>query len=235
MSTEGIKVTAIIVAAGKGTRFNDKGNKPFVDFCSKPLVCHCIDLLSACKDVDEIILAVAPENISAATQMLERTGKGKVSKIVAGGDTRQMSVYNALKSCDFDNSSIVLVHDGARPCVPVKLTQEIINTTAACGACVPGLTPKATVKQVDEDNTACRTINRATLRLVQTPQGFMGQQLLEAYEKFKDRLSDFTDDASIAEAAGMKVKIIPGDERNIKITTPIDQQLGELFISSCME
>jgi len=153
----------------------------------------------------------------------------KVSKVIAGGLKRQDSVWEGLKYLKSEDG-LVMVHDGVRPFVSQEILEKSIQETSRSGATIASVPVKDTVKMASEQGEVIETLDRNALWAVQTPQTFNYDILKSAYEKaFKDRFYG-TDDATLVERLGVKVKIIPGSYENIKITTPEDLALGEAIL-----
>lgn len=216
-----MKVTAIIVAAGKSKRIKDKIPKQFIEIGGKPVLCHTLQGFEDCTEVDEI-LPVVPEDWLAycSAEVVDKYGFRKINKVISGGEKRQDSVYKGLLAAPKD-TSIVLIHDGVRPLVRVSKIGESIELCKECKAVILAVPIKETVKRV-EDESVHTTLNRERLWTAQTPQTFDCKLLLDAYEKAKSDGFVGTDDASLVERMGIEVKILKGDYDNIKITTPED-------------
>lgn len=157
--------------------------------------------------------------------MVREFGIRKVSNIVPGGKTRQESVANGLAFVSSD--TFVAVHDGARPFVSPQKIDELINACLKFGAVAPGIVPKDTVKVTDSDGLVSDTPSRSSLRLIQTPQVFKADILIPSYIRAKEAGYIGTDDCSVVEHFGASVKIIDGENTNIKVTTPEDLPVAE--------
>jgi 2-C-methyl-D-erythritol 4-phosphate cytidylyltransferase len=152
-----------------------------------------------------------------------------------GGSERQYSIENALQHPALAPAEVVLVHDAVRPFASSALVDALISEARVHGAAVPGLVPADTMKQVSNEGFVLRTIPRNDLRIIQTPQAFTIQVLRDAYAKARRNNLLGTDDASIVEAAGYAVKVIPGEEDNFKITTKSDWERAERVIDARMK
>jgi 2-C-methyl-D-erythritol 4-phosphate cytidylyltransferase len=219
------RVAAIVVGAGSGQRMGT--DKIFTRLAGKPVIAWSLDVLQGCQAISEIILVLHKDKIEIGKKMVAERGLTRVSAICAGGRLRQDSVKNGLqevKGCRW-----VLVHDGARPFLTNKLIADGIEAVKQTGAAVAAVPVQDTVKEVDEEGLVTRTLERGLLRLVQTPQVFRADILKEAYMALD---GEFTDDAAVVHRAGYKVKLYPGDYRNIKITTPEDLLLAEMTARS---
>ncbi|MEA2014720.1 MAG: 2-C-methyl-D-erythritol 4-phosphate cytidylyltransferase, partial [Thermodesulfobacteriota bacterium] len=177
------------------------------------------------------IVLVVPEDDMAYVrdEIIDKYGVSKVKHIRAGGGTRQDSVRNGLEMTD-DSDDVIVIHDGVRPFPPQRLIDLSISEAAGCGAAVPAIPLKNTLKIVDEDGIIIETPGRNNLRLAQTPQAFRREIILDAYRSADKDGFYGTDDASLVERLGVPVKTIPGLYDNIKITTPEDLALGELLL-----
>ncbi|MBO8131238.1 MAG: 2-C-methyl-D-erythritol 4-phosphate cytidylyltransferase [Candidatus Marinimicrobia bacterium] len=223
-----MKISGIIVAAGSGKRMGKLLPKQFITIAGRSIVSYTIENVSKCINLIELILVI-PEGYD--TNKLPKDIQNKVDvpvKIIQGGPERQFSVYNALKNVSNDADSI-LVHDGVRPFVSQSLLKKLINELKNCDGVFPGLSPKETIKEINK-NLVIKTRDRSKLVSVQTPQIFKKEILLKAYNYAIRNNIIGTDDAYLVEKIGGKVKVIPGEEINIKITTPIDLEIAEIII-----
>jgi 2-C-methyl-D-erythritol 4-phosphate cytidylyltransferase len=219
------KVSAIIVAAGAGTRFG--AAKQFVPLKGKPLVEWSLARFEEHGMVDEIVLVLpekGPEGAYASRY-------GKIRAVVEGGARRQDSVFAGFRTVSPDETEIVLVHDAARPLFSADLISRIIKATLARGSAVPALTVEDTVKEVEEGEVV-RTLNREKLVRVQTPQGFLYRILKEALARAREEGFYGTDEAMLVERAGKRVAVISGDPWNIKITSPSDMKIAEALLGA---
>ncbi len=211
---------AIIVAAGQGRRFG--GLKQFMAFRGKPLFLHSISAFEACKNIAEIVLAVPHAKISFAWRAVRNAGLSKVHTIVAGGARRQDSVRNALSAVS-QTRGIVAVHDAVRPVVTVPMINKGIRLCRQHRAVVFGVPVSDTIKYV-KNHIISRTIPRDNIFTVQTPQFFNLDLLIQAFGQAGAK-REFTDEAALMESQGIKVRLFPGDPRNIKVTTKQDLSL----------
>lgn len=219
-------LAAIIVAAGASSRM--KGiNKQFLEIGSVPVIAKTLLVFEKSEIIKNIILVARDEDIFALQLISEKYSISKLSDIVCGGKTRQESVLKGLSRLT-DKDKKVLVHDGARPFI----TEQIINSVSKALGIFPAVTCavslKDTVKETDENDVVIKTLKRDSLKAVQTPQGMWVKEYKEAIEKLGD-ISAFTDDTSIMEAAGFKVKTVEGSYKNIKITTPEDIAIAKIL------
>jgi 2-C-methyl-D-erythritol 4-phosphate cytidylyltransferase len=222
------KVQAIVPAAGSGTRFKSKTPKQFVSLLGKPLIVHTLKRLAQSRLIESIIIVAPAKDIKTFIKLIGQYRLSKIKTIVVGGKTRFESVTNGLKAVD-SNTDIVLVHDGVRPLVTMKMIDESIKLCHNSAAVVAAVPVKPTIKRVHvKTMTVKETLPREELWEIQTPQTFKKAILVKAHKRAKDK--NATDDASLVEAIGMKVKVILGDYKNIKITTLEDFKLAEQFL-----
>lgn len=214
------KIEAIIVAAGKSSRIGR--DKLYVTLGGKPLIFYTIEAILPY--VFSIILVVKEERLN----WWHVNNKFGIKKIVIGGKERQDSVWAGLKNLEED-SAFVLIHDGARPFVKKGLIERVIEGAKKYQAVVPGIKSSSTIKSV-KDGWAINTLNRDDVWLIQTPQCFKREIIVSSYKKAYNEGFYGTDCAHIVEKGGFKVKVIVGDEKNIKITTPFDLKLANFLI-----
>jgi len=219
-------VVAIVPAAGCGKRLGSKVRKPFVTLGGRPLVVHALKTLAACASIDAIIVAAEASQVRSFEKLVGKYRIGKVAAIVAGGRTRYDSVKNCLARIgpSFD---IVVIHDGARPLVEKKTIAGAIRLARAHGGCIVAVPESDTIKLVDKAMYIQKTLDRSRIFRAQTPQVFRTGLIKKAYALKGDTA---TDDASLVEAAGGRVKILAGPYRNIKVTTKEDLLLAEVLL-----
>ena len=215
------KVAAVIVAAGSGTRAGPTDRpKQFRPIGGEPMLRRTLLRFSEA-GLGGLIQPV----IRSGDDALYRDAAAGIDTLapVEGGATRQASVRAGLEALSAQAPDIVLIHDAARPFASAALIARAIAAAQATGAAIPALAVTDTVKSVDANGHVDKTLDRATLRLVQTPQAFAYRPLREAHARAHAQgRADFTDDAALAEWAGMKVTVFPGEAGNIKITEPRD-------------
>lgn len=227
--------SAIIVAAGKGLRMGSDTKKQYLLLKGIPILTRTITVFHGSKDIRKIIIVVPEDDIEyCKSKMIEPFGLADKIHLVAGGNNRQESVFNGLKYLNNmlgpKKDAIVLIHDGVRPFVNQEMISDCINTVGQSGACVPAIKIFDTVKKVLPNLDIQKTISREDLYLIQTPQCFYLKSIFEAFTYAIKTSFSGTDDASIFEHFGGKVKTIKGSKLNIKITTPEDLCLGELYL-----
>ena len=233
------KVTAIVPAAGLGKRFGQGGNKPFQMLGNKPLVVWIFEVLESINEIAEIIPVFKKDDMALGCNLLEKFKFSKVKRIAPGGKERQDSVYGALALIDKE-TDVVLIHDGVRPLIEKSIVEESISQLRRVDGVVVGVPLKDTIKEVrsqvsgvrrkGEEIIVKKTLNRSVLWAIQTPQVFKYSVLMKAYRKAMDERFYSTDDSAIVEKYGGKVKAIMGSYSNIKITTPEDLDIAELFL-----
>ncbi len=224
-------VSAIVLAAGKGSRMKSDKAKQFMDINSKPLLYYSLKVFDA-SVVDEIVLVTRSSDIDyVREEIVEKYGFQKVRKIVAGGKERFNSVSRGIKACDKRNK-IIMIHDAARPCVTNRMILDSISGARRYKACTVAMPVKDTIKIVDEEGFGIDTPDRRTLYQIQTPQTFDRETLEEAYERLRiSGDTDITDDTMIVERyLDIKSKMIEGSYENIKVTTPDDIALAEIYL-----
>lgn len=238
-----MKTTAIVLSAGRGTRMNSDVAKQYLPLMGRPVLFYCMDTFQK-SFIDEIILVCAKEDIEyCKEEIVDKYGFSKVSKIVPGGKERYNSVFNGLcaisdVSGKVSEESYVFIHDGARPFVDMDMLERVLDEVKVHKACITGVPVKDTIKVSDADGFVCDTPNRSSLYQVQTPQVFDYKLIKDAYKEVLDKEQELrekgvsiTDDAMIVEAVSdIKVKIVEGSYRNIKITTPEDMIVAASFI-----
>lgn len=222
------KVTAIILAGGKGKRMGGDVSKQFLELQGKPILYYTIKRFIDNANIHNIILVLPEDEIDYCKSIVLDKYNLKVDKIVFGGKERNDSVYNGLMAVE--ESQIVLIHDGARPFVSNRIINEGIEHARKYGAAACGVTPKDTIKVIDQFSFSKDTPDRSTLVAIQTPQCFNYNMILAAHELIRKEGSSVTDDTMVAEFYGEKVYIYNGDYTNIKITTPEDLILGEKLL-----
>ncbi len=222
-------VTAIIAAAGQGKRMGGGINKVFIPLSHCPMLVHSVRRFSECQGINNLVIVTAPEEIEKVKSILEDVEGLKPWRVTAGGTERQYSIANALAAVETD-ADIILVHDGARPLVECEIIEAAIAAAGKYGAAVVAVPVKDTIKQADENGFVTGTPDRKMLWSVQTPQAFSGQLLRRAYDLAAKEGFLATDDAGLVERLGVKVKIVAGNYRNIKITTPEDLVVAKALL-----
>src|SRR4051812_38350546 len=229
-----MKVAVILPAAGLGTRMG-KGaaeRKQFLLLDGSPILFHTIRKFLASDRVGEIVVAVRGEDREWVAEMVGQEFKGHRVRVVQGGDSRQQSVENALASLSPD-CELVAVHDAVRPFIDLETIHHVFDEAAAMGAAIVGVPAVDTVKQVIRGTSNVRiraTLPREKLVMAQTPQVFRYELLKRAFESARADGFVGTDESSMVERLDVEVSVVPGSDRNIKITKPTDMELAHLFL-----
>jgi 2-C-methyl-D-erythritol 4-phosphate cytidylyltransferase len=225
-------VSAIVPAAGQGIRLGCSLPKAFVSVAGKPLLEHTLLNLSKAFRFDEIIIAVSAKHIGRAEKLAAHTGLGNV-RVVRGGATRAESVLNALRTVR-NSSALVAVHDAARPLVSKRLVKALVAAAAECGAAIAALPATATVKRVRKGRVT-GTEDREALMLAQTPQVFRTKLLVARYARLGAKALKATDEAALFDGSGQTVRAVPGEVKNIKVTTPEDLKLFAYYLNNMLK
>jgi 2-C-methyl-D-erythritol 4-phosphate cytidylyltransferase len=217
--------TAIIVAAGKSERMGTGMDKAFLSLGSKPILAWSLIAFQTCIDIDSIILVVRKDQVLAAKSVIHMFGISKSFAIVAGGGKRQDSVMAGMAAMD-PETKMVVVHDGARPCVTPELISETVKYAKRNGCGIAASRIWDTVKYVERGNTVDHTLDRTKLWAVQTPQAFTADLLKRAYKAVVEKKATVTDEAGAVELLGETVRLVEWTRPNIKITTVEDMPLA---------
>lgn len=225
-----MKRYAVIVAGGRGVRMGADRPKQFLEIGGKPILRHTVERFLAFDPGIELILVLPKDQRDFWRDYCHENGFLERYTLVSGGITRFHSVQNALEYVRTDG--VVAVHDGVRPFVGTDLLARLYDAAEACEAVIPVLPVVESVRKVETDASGRETsvpVDRNGLVLVQTPQVFRSDVLKEAYRQpFRP---SFTDDASVVEAAGHPVELVPGERFNIKVTTPDDLVMAEKLLT----
>ncbi|MBU0647613.1 2-C-methyl-D-erythritol 4-phosphate cytidylyltransferase [Patescibacteria group bacterium] len=224
-----MKITAIILAAGRGTRMNAKTNKVFLTL-NQPIIAHTIRAFEKNPNITDIIIVTNPSEKQNIQNIISNQSFQKISKIISGGETRQESCYNGVMSTKPD-TDIIIIHDGARPFIRQETIDQSISDCQQYDVSVVGVPVKDTIKTADSNQFIEKTLDRSKLWAVQTPQVFMSSIIKKAHQQALADKFIGTDDTSLAERIGYKVKITPGHYDNIKITTPDDLIVAKNILS----
>lgn len=220
------RVGAIIVAAGQSARMAGI-DKTFAPLQGKPLIVHTLSHFQNFPSISEIVLVLAPQSLSLGKEVVAVHQLTRVSRICGGGETRRDSVRRGLEA--LHDCRWVLVHDGARPFLDGPFLERGLAAARETGAAVAGVPVKDTIKVVTAQGLVADTPPRESLWAAQTPQIFRYDLLLEAHQRSSSTLAA-TDDAALVEALGRPVSMFLGSYRNIKVTTPEDLALAEVFL-----
>lgn len=239
------RCTAIVLAAGGGSRMNSTVAKQFMLLGDKPLLWYALQAMEQSEIIDDCILVTGKEAVSyVKKEIVEKYGFGKVDRIIPGGRERWESVANAVAVLDSPERTVpnrdgyVFIHDGARPFLTETILRRTYETVRGYHACAAAMPSKDTVKLADEEGLALSTPDRRFVWSVQTPQVFDTELIVKAYGALRDKAERegfesvaVTDDASVVELfTNCPVKLTEGSYENIKITTPEDMRIAEVFL-----
>ena len=217
---------ALIVAGGNGSRMKSVIPKQFILLDGRPILMHTIEAFNKYSEHIKIILVLPKEEFSNWHTLVEDFHHEVEHQLIAGGQTRFESVKNGLNA--IENNGLVAIHDGVRPFVSEKLIDSCFSTAETNGSGVACVIPKDSVRKVIRSEN--EHVDRNTYRLIQTPQVFNILSIKRAYSQTSD--TSYTDDASVAEAAGQKIILVEGDYENIKITTPEDLVIAQALVNN---
>lgn len=229
------RVTAVLPAAGLGTRMGAETPKQFLALDGVPLLLFTLRRLAVCPLITDFVIATRAEEIESVTSSAEAEKFAQPVSVVRGGDTRQDSVANALAEVS-PESEFILVHDAVRPLVTVSQIERVIAEAEACDAAILGIPAMDTVKEVKRASLptdvalVTATIPRERVVLAQTPQVFRASLLLEAFARARQDGVTASDEAGLVERLGRDVHVVVGAERNLKITRPGDMELAEFYL-----
>jgi 2-C-methyl-D-erythritol 4-phosphate cytidylyltransferase len=229
------RITAILPAAGLGTRMGAETPKQFLELGGEPLVIFTLRRLAACAAITDFILATRADELSFLEDRVSKARLGRPARVVHGGETRQQSVANALKQVAAE-TEIVMVHDAVRPFVTLEQLDRLIAEARERGAVILGIPAIDTVKEVkraslpEDVARITGTIPRERIVLAQTPQAFRCGILREAFARAEADGVTASDEASLVERLGQDVYVVLGSERNLKITRPADMDLARFYL-----
>ncbi|MBK5252284.1 MAG: 2-C-methyl-D-erythritol 4-phosphate cytidylyltransferase [Peptostreptococcaceae bacterium] len=228
-------VTAVIAAAGSGSRMGNGVKKQYIELAGKPVLSYSLEVFLKMDEIDSVVLVIPEgDRVTVDNYVLKDLDiKGKII-LVNGGSSRQESVEKGIIAAPED-TEILVVHDGARPFVTEEIIAECIHKAKLYGACVAAVPIKDTVKQSLDGQFVDSTPRRDSLFSVQTPQAFNYELIRMAHEKAHAEGFEGTDDAMLVEACGGKVAISAGAYGNIKLTSPEDVALGEILVKNKRE
>ncbi len=221
-----MKKFAILVAGGSGNRMGTEIPKQFLELCGKPLLMHTIQVFFDYDSACEIILVLPEVQQKYWKELCMKHSFLPEHKIASGGETRFHSVKNGLKM--IDDEGIIFIHDGVRPLVSQETIRRCFEMAEKSGNAIPVLPVTESLRKLEGNQNI--TIDRSQYFSVQTPQTFRSEQILKAFDQDFDRA--FTDDASVVEKAGFTIFMVEGNPENIKITTPTDLIIAELFLKN---
>ena len=216
---------AVIVAAGTASRMGGI-DKVMAPLDGEPMIVRTVRTFQECDVISEIVIVTREDLILPISNLC--SGMDKVKAVVTGGKSRQESVELGMNALSKE-VKLAAIQDGARPLITWQVIDRVVRAANTFGGAVPGIPVKDTIK-VEIGGLVKETPDRKTLRAIQTPQVFDFDLLRAALKKAKEDGAEVTDDCSAVERLGMKVKIVEGDERNIKVTTPMDLKIAELLL-----
>jgi 2-C-methyl-D-erythritol 4-phosphate cytidylyltransferase/2-C-methyl-D-erythritol 2,4-cyclodiphosphate synthase len=222
-----VTASAIVVAAGSGTRMGTSARKAFIPLAGVPMVLHTVRAVSRADTIAGIVVVVGEADVGAAQSLLPRNEFPKVSAVVAGGVERQDSVYAGLRHSE--DVDLVVIHDGARPLVSPSILDAVVRAASKSGAASAGVPVRETVKEVKGD-FARGTVDRDRLWVAHTPQAFRSKLLRDAHEQARATGFRASDDAALVERQGHAVQMVEDSPANFKITVPDDLALAEALV-----
>jgi 2-C-methyl-D-erythritol 4-phosphate cytidylyltransferase len=223
---------AIVVAAGKGTRLGGNRPKQFLELDGIPVIIRTLRQFERCREIDEVVAVLPAEETAGFQSLAQQFELRKLSRVIAGGETRAQSVQRGLAS--IDEAEIVAVHDGVRPFVTPEEIEQVVAAARAGGAAILVAPVPDTIKEIN-DGHVLGTLARTKLRRALTPQCFRFDLLKRAYDnlaKIEAEGVEVTDDCLLLERLGVDIQAVEGSARNIKITREEDLVLGEALLKS---
>lgn len=221
--------TAIIAAAGSGSRMASDRPKQFLELSGTPIIFHTLKPFEECGSIHEVIVVLPAEESAGFLSMAGKFGLRKLVKVVPGGSTRADSVKRGLIAIRSTTADIIAVHDGVRPFVTVEEIEQTVTAAKETGAAILVAKPVDTIKEVNDDKVV-QTLNRNRLRHALTPQCFRYDLLRRAYEGVDVNDPSLTDESLLIERIGAPVAIVQGSSRNMKITTKADLVMAEALL-----
>ncbi len=223
-------ISALIVAAGQGLRMGSAQRKQYLDLLGRPILVRTLQAFDQCLRIQRLLVVVPQSEMNFCEQEIIPAAELKNRVIVIeGGKRRQDSVFNGLQFLGSEEG-LVLIHDGVRPLVSIALIEACIQGAVQWGACIPAVMAVDTPKQIDARGIITHTVPRERLHMAQTPQAFNLPLIYRAHWEARRLGREATDDASLVEALGVAVHVIPGLHENIKITTPEDLVYAEALL-----
>lgn len=226
-----MRATAVIVAAGEGSRIGGTVAKPYLSIAGRPLILHTLDRFASARTLASIVLVVAEHHLERCEAMVRADPSSRALRCILqpGGASRQESVSRGLGRVAAD-CDLVVIHDGARPFVSPSLIDRCVSAAQEKGAVVVGLPARDTIKIVSETREIQSTLERAALWEIQTPQAFRRDVIVKAHQWARDQGIYATDDATLVERLGTPVYVLDGERTNIKVTVPEDLLFAETLI-----
>ncbi len=229
------RVTAILPAAGMGTRMGSEKPKQFLSLDGVSVLLFTLRRLASCPAITEFIIATRADEVDSLAASVASEHFDRPVRVIRGGDSRQDSVANALTDVS-PEADLILVHDAVRPLVTLDQIERVIAEAAACDAAILGIPAMDTVKEVKRASLPAdvalitATIPRERVVLAQTPQVFRASLLLEAFARARQDGVSASDEAGLVERLGRDVHVVPGSDHNLKITRPGDIELAEFYL-----
>ena len=227
------RYAALIAAGGIGSRMGARTNKLMMPLNGKPVLARTLAVFDGMVEITHILMVLHPGLIDTVRELLPAWGIVTPVELVAGGKTRQESVYIGLRALPGD-TGIVVIHDGARPLIDPAIVRRTLGKAKRDGAAAAGIPVKDTLKRVGPKNGIEGTVDRTSLWQVQTPQTFRYDLILSAHREAQDKGWTCTDDTSLIERMGGKVTMVEGSALNVKITTPEDMHLAQKLLAETM-
>ncbi len=219
----------LIPAAGMGRRMGSGRNKLLLRLLDKPLLAWTLTAAEAAKSISWIGIIGQTDDFADFREILSQLNLSKSIQLIVGGDTRQESVYNGLQALPSD-AERVLIHDGARCLATPELFDRCAEVLTSCQGLIAAVPVKDTIKIVNDSKIIVDTPDRRNLWAAQTPQGFAVELLKRCHDRGKELGWEVTDDAALFEKCELPVKIVPGEETNLKVTTPVDLAIAEFIL-----
>ncbi len=227
-------VTAVIVAAGRGTRMGPNVDKLFLELAGRPVVLHTWLRFDSCPAIDHVVLVIRPDLKRVLEALAKSQPLTKPYTFTVGGAERQDSVWNGLEAAPRD-TELVAIQDAARPCASHELIADTITAARAHGAAVAASPVIDTIKESTDGLVISRHLDRSRLWAVQTPQTFRMVVIRRAIEAAREKGQNFTDDTAACEAIGQPVQLVSSRSPNPKVTTPDDLPLVELYLKQTVK
>ncbi|MCX6835101.1 MAG: 2-C-methyl-D-erythritol 4-phosphate cytidylyltransferase [candidate division Zixibacteria bacterium] len=229
-----MKTTALIVAAGSSVRFGGPVPKQYVAVGGRPLLAWTLERFEQARSIDSIVLVVAEDQLlNVSDEIIDGSRSTKVVRVIAGGATRQQSVLRGLESLP-ESTQLVAIHDGARPLTSPLDIDSVVQAAAVEKAAILASRVPDTLKKV-ADGCVMSTLNRNDLWLAQTPQVFERELILAVHRRAAREGIDVTDDATLVEATGYKVRVVESTSLNIKVTTRDDLRIVEALLKGSID
>lgn len=220
----------VIAAAGMGSRMKSSLNKQYMELLGRPVLTYSLDLFEKSELVDKVVVVANLSDLDyCQNNIIKKYGYKKVEAVIPGGAERQDSVWAGINYCT-EPGGYIAVHDGARPLLSNELFYKLVQQAKRFGAAVPGVAPRDTLKTIDAQGLVIETLDRSKISAIQTPQIFKYDLIAQAYRQAYADGFRGTDDASLYEKYIGRVKVIEGENHNLKITTPTDLTIAEILL-----